>query len=120
MPRKHLRKTERGRCEIGKYEQAYVEVKRGISLRRAAEMHEVNRMSLLRYIRKRDEAGADHSKDSISMGYVAHNKVFSEEQEQQLSRYITPILFDLFQKLPKEKQEVLEQKNLQFIQTRLK
>lgn len=57
MPRKRLRKTERGRCDIVKYEDAYIEVKRGLSIRRAAEMHEVNRMSLLRYIRKRD--GAD-------------------------------------------------------------
>ncbi|XP_065172445.1 uncharacterized protein [Atheta coriaria] len=56
MPRKRLRKTERARCDISNYEYAYEEVKRGTSLRRAAEIHEVNRMTLLRYIRKRDEA----------------------------------------------------------------
>ncbi|XP_065172178.1 uncharacterized protein, partial [Atheta coriaria] len=89
MPRKRLRKTERARCDISKYEYAYDEVKRGTSLRRAAEIHEINRMSLLRYIRKRDEAGANQCEGRISMGYVAHNKVFSNEQEQQLTKYIT-------------------------------
>lgn len=47
MPRNRLRKTERGNCDITKYESAYEEVKRGNSLRSAAEMYEVNRMSLL-------------------------------------------------------------------------
>lgn len=86
MPRKRVRKTERGLSGISKYEDAYKEVKRGTSLRRAAEMYEVNRMSLLRYLRKRDKAGDNEG--TISMGYVAHNKVFSVEQEQQLSKYI--------------------------------
>lgn len=64
-------------------------MKRETSLRRAAEMYEVNRMSLLRYVRKRDGAGASNNEDNISMGYVAHNKVFSKDQEQELSRTIT-------------------------------
>lgn len=42
-----------------------------------------------RYIRKRDEAGSVQNEDRIGMGYVAYNKVFSEDQEQQLSKYIT-------------------------------
>ncbi|CAF4872085.1 unnamed protein product [Pieris macdunnoughi] len=88
MPRTRLRKTERARSDISKYKHAYEEVKRGTSLRRAAEMHNINRMSLLRYIRKRDEMGANHDEDSIHMGYVAHNKVFSKEQEEELSKYI--------------------------------
>lgn len=77
-------------------------MKRGTSLRKAAEMHELNRMSLLRYIRKRDGAGAGHNEDSVSMGYVAHNKVSSEEQEQQLSRYITRCAEIYFGLSPKE------------------
>lgn len=89
MPRKRQRNTERGQYDISKFEQAYDEVKRGISIRKAAGTHALNRMSLLRYIRKRDEAGADPDVSSISMGYVAHNKVFSTDQEQQLSKYIT-------------------------------
>ncbi|CAF4822893.1 unnamed protein product [Pieris macdunnoughi] len=88
MLRTRLRKTERARSNISKYKHAYEEVKRGTSLRRAAEMHNINRMSLLRYIRKRDEMGANHDEDSIHMGYVAHNKVFSKEQEEELSKYI--------------------------------
>lgn len=102
MPRKRLRKTERGRCDIIKYEDAYKQVKSGTSLRQAAEMHGVNRMSLLRYIRKRDGAIADHNEGSVSMGYVAHNKVFSEEQEQQLSKYITRCAEIYFGLSPKE------------------
>lgn len=86
MPRKRLRKTERGRCDLKNYEDAYDEVKRlGSSLQAAAELHGVNRISLFRYIRKRDGAC---NKDSVRMGYVAHNKVFTVEQEQQLSKYI--------------------------------
>ncbi|KAJ8718478.1 hypothetical protein PYW08_016055 [Mythimna loreyi] len=89
MPRKRLRKTERAQANISQYEDAYEEVKRGTSVRRAAELHPINRMSLLRYLRKRDEASTVHVGSQISMGYAAHNKVFSMEQEQQLSKYIT-------------------------------
>ncbi|KAF2894733.1 hypothetical protein ILUMI_11439 [Ignelater luminosus] len=102
MPKKRLRKTEREQCDITKYENAYKEVKRGTSLRRVAEIHEVNRMSLLRYIRKRGKAGTGHNEDNVSMGYVAHNKVFSEEQEQQLSKYITRCAEIYFGLSPKE------------------
>ncbi|CAD0194019.1 unnamed protein product [Chrysodeixis includens] len=55
MPRKRLRKTERAQGDIKKYENAYEEVNRGTSLRRAAEMHDVNCMSLLRDIRKHND-----------------------------------------------------------------
>lgn len=51
MPRKRVRKTERGLSDISKYQNAYEEVKRGTSLRRAAEIHEVNRMlNLTQYV----------------------------------------------------------------------
>ena len=56
MPRKRVRKTERGQCDIKKYKDAYTEVKRGTSLRKAADMHEVNCMSLLRYMPRRMSA----------------------------------------------------------------
>ncbi|PZC71419.1 hypothetical protein B5X24_HaOG213482 [Helicoverpa armigera] len=89
MPRIRKRKTTRAQCSLNQYEDAYKETKRGNSLRQAAEMHDVNRMSLLRYVRKRDNASTgDNENNSISMGYVAHNKVFSEQQEQQLSKYL--------------------------------
>ena len=66
MPGNRVRKTERGQYDITKYKDAYTEVKRGTSLRKAADMHEVNRMSLLRYIRKRDGAGVDQDEDSAA------------------------------------------------------
>ncbi|KAJ8706606.1 hypothetical protein PYW07_012684 [Mythimna separata] len=81
MPRIRKRKTTRAQCSLNQYEDAYKETKRGTSLRQAAEMHDVNRMSLLRYVRKRDNASTgDNANNSIGMGYVAHNKVFSEQQ----------------------------------------
>ncbi|KAF2906025.1 hypothetical protein ILUMI_00150, partial [Ignelater luminosus] len=78
MPRKRLRKTERGQCDITKYENAYKEVKRGTSLWRAAEIHEVNRMSLLRYIRIRDKAGTGHNEDNRPATWL-ENEMAGEE-----------------------------------------
>ncbi|XP_074038475.1 uncharacterized protein [Leptinotarsa decemlineata] len=102
MPRQRLRKTERGQSMLNQYKEAYEAVKKGTSIRGAAEMHQVNRMSLLRYINKRDTAGADEDTNNISMGYVAHNKVFSEGQEQVLSKYITRCAEIYFGLSPKE------------------
>ncbi|XP_047118526.1 MFS-type transporter clz9-like [Schistocerca piceifrons] len=45
---------------------------------------------------------AGQNEDSVSMGYVAHNKVFSEEQEQQLALYITRCAEIYFGLSPKE------------------
>ncbi|KAG5859611.1 hypothetical protein JTB14_033738 [Gonioctena quinquepunctata] len=73
-----LAKTERRQSDISKYGDGYEEVKRGTSLRRAAEMHEGNLMSLLRYFRKRYEAGASYDKGRISMGAGQNSPVFKE------------------------------------------
>lgn len=59
-------------------------------------------MSLLRYICKRDAAAASHNEDNTRMGYVGHNKVFSKEQEQELSKYITRCAEIYFGLAPKE------------------
>ncbi|KAJ8727166.1 hypothetical protein PYW08_015563 [Mythimna loreyi] len=90
MPRKCLRKTERAQTNISQYEDAYEEVKRGTSVRSAVELHQINCMSLLRYLRKRDEAGTDHVGSQITIEKtIVIVIVFSMEQEQQLSKYIT-------------------------------
>lgn len=68
-------------------------------------MHGVNRMSLLRYIRKRDEGSSENKETSttgVSMGYIAHNKVFSGEQEQQLTKYLIRCADIYFGFSPKE------------------
>lgn len=90
MPRKRIRKTLRGESDITLYKNAYDEIKLGISLRRAAEKYGVNYVSLLRYKRKIDAANDDDHEQvqNVSMGYVAHNKVFNEDQERQLAKYL--------------------------------
>ncbi|XP_011136537.2 uncharacterized protein LOC105181464 [Harpegnathos saltator] len=85
MPRVRARKTSRGQVDLSRYKDAYEEVKAGDSLRKAAEKHGVNHCSLLRYIRKRDASGNEENQD---MGYKAHNRVFNEEQERKLSKYL--------------------------------
>ncbi|GBP39366.1 hypothetical protein EVAR_24348_1 [Eumeta japonica] len=69
MPRKRVRKTRQSQSELSNYAAAHEDVKQGTSL------HGVNRMSLLRYLRKRDKANEDEGTGStITMGYAAHNK----------------------------------------------
>lgn len=90
MPRKRVRKTSRGESDLLLYKNAYEEVKIGTSLRRAAEKYGINYVSLLRYKRKRDAANKDDQdqEETVRMGYVAHNRVFTDDQERQLSKYL--------------------------------
>lgn len=88
MPRQRVRKTTRGQSDLSLYKDAYDEVKTGKSLRKAAEKYGVNYVSLLRYVRKRDEANRKHEQDNVHMGYVPHNRVFNENQERELSKYL--------------------------------
>lgn len=85
MPRVRQRKTTKGRTDLSTYKQAYEDVKAGSSLRTAAEKNGLNHSSLFRYIRKRDAAGNDENQE---MGYKAHNRVFTQEQERELSKYL--------------------------------
>lgn len=90
MPRKRIRKTSRGESDILLYKNAYDDVKLGASLRQAAEKFGINYVSLLRYKRKREGVNEDDREqvETVSMGYVAHNRVFNEDQERQLARYL--------------------------------
>lgn len=88
MPRQRIKKTSRGECDIIQYENAYEEVKKGTSLRKAAEMYGVHHSSLLRYKKKRDAAIEEGNQADVSMGYVAHNRVFTPDQEFILSKYL--------------------------------
>lgn len=99
MPRKRVRKTSRGESDILWYKNAYDEVKLGTSLRKAAEKYGINYVSLLRYKRKRDAVNEDdyEQAENVSMGYVAHNKVFNENQTQiLLVGYVQLLLRDCF------------------------
>lgn len=86
MPRVRQRKTTRGQADLLTYKQAYEDVKAGSSLRTAAKKNGLNHCTLLRYVRKRDAAGDGEEQ---GMGYKAHNRVFSQEQERELSKYLT-------------------------------
>nr|CAH7729490.1 unnamed protein product [Callosobruchus chinensis] len=89
MPRKRIRKTSRGEHDISLYSNAYDEVKLGVSLRKAAKKYGINYVSLLRYKQKRNAIDDDnHGQVDITMGYVAHNRVFSEDQERILASYL--------------------------------
>lgn len=85
MPRVRVRKTSRGQVDLSNYKAACEEVKAGASLRQAAKKHGVNHISLLRYIRKRGTSGDEENQ---AMGYQAHNRVFNEQQERELSKYL--------------------------------
>ncbi|XP_050562232.1 jerky protein homolog-like [Spodoptera frugiperda] len=98
MPRVRVRKTSRGQIDLSKYKDAYEEVKTGGSLRKSAEKHGLNHCSLLRYIRKRDVSGEQENPD---MGYKAHNRVFNEVQERELSKYLIRCA-DIYFGLPKK------------------
>lgn len=103
MPRIRVRKTQRGQSDLSSYAAAYEDVKQGTSLRVASERHGVNRMSLWRYLRKRDKANEDEVTGStITMGYAAHNKVFTSDQENILSKYLTRCADIYFGLPPKE------------------
>lgn len=88
MPRKRVKKTARGQIDISRYKDAYDDLKAGGSLRTTAEKYGVNYVSLLRYKRKRDLANGEEEQENVKMGYVAHNRVFNEHQERELSKYL--------------------------------
>ncbi|GBP82597.1 hypothetical protein EVAR_69820_1 [Eumeta japonica] len=77
-------KTRRSQSDLSNCAAAYEDVKRGTSLRVASERHGVNRISLLRYSRKRDKANKDEGTGStITMGHAAHNKVDIIDDEEE-------------------------------------
>lgn len=97
MPRVRVRKTSRGQVDLSRYKDAYEEVKAGNSLRKAAEKHALDHCSLFRYIRKRDACDEENQ----NMGYKPHNRVFNEQQEREMSKYLircADIYFGLSQK----------------------
>lgn len=105
MSKNRLKKTKKGKYGITKHESAYEEMERGNSSRSFAELHGVNRMSSLQYIRKYDGASTDYNENRGSLRYVARNKVFNDDQDEQMSKYViccAKIYFGLF---PKEIQK---------------
>lgn len=61
------------------------EVRAGDSLRNEAQRSMENIIVHLRYIRKPDASGEGENQ---VMGYKAHNRVFNDDQERELSKYL--------------------------------
>lgn len=86
MPRTREKRTNRGEKDISIYNDAYNEVEKGTSIRAAANKFNLCHVSLTRYIQKRKVCGVEAC--SVTMGYRAANKVFTNEQEKELSNYL--------------------------------
>lgn len=84
MPRKRDKKTSRGSKDLLLYEQAYEEIIKGRSIRASAKMFDLCHISLLRYRNKK--IGAPDSRPN--MGYNPATKVFTEEQENCMAKYV--------------------------------
>lgn len=85
MVRNYKRKTDRGKIPEENFERAYEAVKnRTMSLREAAIAFEIDKMTLFRFIRKKDEAGDQ----KVTMGYVKPRLIFTEQLESELEKYI--------------------------------
>lgn len=87
MPRKRKHVTERTSTSMFAYQQAYEEVISGKSLRKAAEMFNLDHVSLGRYKKKREDAPENTPIEAITMGYNSAKKVFSSAQEDEIAEY---------------------------------
>lgn len=86
MVRTYKRKTSRGTTSREVFEQASNLVLNGnLSLRDAANSHDINFMTLHRYIKKRN---LNPGNDRLAIGYAKPSKVFSDMQEQELGTYV--------------------------------
>lgn len=86
-----MRKTVRAQIDSDRYDRAWQAVLEGQSVRGAA-------VSLLRYVNGRQQNGGI----APLMGYRAHNKVFSTEQEARLTKYLVKAADIFFGVSPKE------------------
>lgn len=84
MPRNRVRKTERGTKDVFLYEEAYKEIQAGRSIRGAASMFDLCHVSLMRYTHKRKL----NPEREVALGYNSARKVFSIEQENEISGYL--------------------------------
>lgn len=98
MPRRRAKLTDRGSKDLLLYEQAFQEIQNGRSIRAAAEMFNLCHVSLIRYKRKK-ETNPD---GDIRMGYNPATKVFSAEQELQISKYLIKTAAIYYGLTPKE------------------
>ncbi|XP_046661273.1 uncharacterized protein LOC124354680 [Homalodisca vitripennis] len=85
MVRNYTRKTDRGKVPDESFEKAYEAVKtKTMSLREAVVAFEIDKMTLFRFIRKKDESQGQ----TVTMGYTKRRKIFPDQLESQLEEYI--------------------------------
>ena len=78
MPRKYQRRSKRGEISKETLEKASQLINRGESVRKAAQLFDIPRTTLRNYI----------SRSKPTVGYSKHRMFFSEEQEQEMARYL--------------------------------
>jgi len=99
MPRKYVRKTNRGTTPHAIMERAmYQVVNERRSLRSVASDFDINHMTLSRFIKKAIEVGVSNT----SIGYIGNRKVFNDLQEATLERYLLNASFIYFGLTPKD------------------
>lgn len=85
MVRNYTRKTDRGKISLETFEKAYEVVKAGtMSLREAAIAFEIDKMTLFRFIKKKDQSDGQN----VSIGYAKPRLIFTEQLEHELEEYI--------------------------------
>ena len=104
MPRKYTRKTTWGKTPLEEMEKAAAEVMAGKALRAAARDSSIDKMTLLRFIKKTTEKG---KVKSAAWGAVIDAKrIFTNEMEEELADHLKK-LADQFHGLAPDKSRQL-------------
>ncbi|XP_048063620.1 uncharacterized protein LOC125278459 isoform X1 [Megalobrama amblycephala] len=88
MPRTWVRKTDHG-VDASLLKRAAEQVRKGKSVRAVAKSHGICHVTLNRYWQKYKELKDQGSRDLPRVGYYSPHQVFTREQEETLSQYIS-------------------------------
>ncbi|XP_026128983.1 uncharacterized protein LOC113109562 isoform X2 [Carassius auratus] len=103
MPRNYIRKTDWGSVTYEELEKAFVEVKRGKSIRTVAKERKIGRSTLQRYMKKAEE------KREKTVGYrgtAEARRILSEELEEELAEHIRVLSEGVHGLTPKKCREI--------------
>ncbi|XP_077099413.1 uncharacterized protein LOC143750323 [Siphateles boraxobius] len=103
MPRNYIRKTDWGSVTYDELEKAFVEVKRGKSIRTVAKERKIGRSTLQRYMKKAEE------KREKTVGYrgtAEAKRILSEESEEELAENIRTLAERTHSLTPKKCREM--------------
>ncbi|XP_057207603.1 uncharacterized protein zgc:113274 isoform X1 [Triplophysa rosa] len=99
MPRNYIRKTDWGSATYEELEKAFVEVKRGKSIRTVAKERNIGRSTLQRYVKK---AEGKREKTVGYRGTAEAQRIFSNELEEELSENVKTLAERLHAVTPKK------------------